>query len=112
MAAMAPLELVFNHLVMPPKLPGQLDTDTQGIEHSILIRLIRACDTMGKLTGQEHLKTWASIRHSLRLSLDVNQAGLEKASMLQAFCDFNPEDLLILHVVEQNAAILIRRHVR
>lgn len=109
---MALLELVFNHLVLPPKLPGQLDTDTQGVEHSILIRLIRASDTMGKLTGQEYQKIWASIRHSLRVSLDVNQAGLEKASMLQAFCDLNPEGLLILHVVEQNAALLIRRHVR
>lgn len=112
LATMALLESVFHHLVMPPKLPGQLDIDTQRIEHNILTRLICACDTLGKLTGQEYLETWASIRHSLRVCLHVNQARLEKASLLQEFCVLQPKDLLILHVVEQNAALLIRRNFR
>ncbi|RYP56983.1 hypothetical protein DL769_009768 [Monosporascus sp. CRB-8-3] len=73
--SMALLESVFNHLVLPPKLPGQQDPDIEGVTHNILTRLIRACDTLGNLSGQT-----------------LNQ-------------------LLILHVAEQNAAILIRRHV-
>lgn len=109
---MALLESVFNHLVLPPKLPGRLDPDNEGIEYSILTRLIRACDILGKFTGQEFAETWASIRHSLRVCLNVNQGRLEKASILQVFCDLQPNDLLILHVVEQNAALLIGRHVR
>jgi hypothetical protein len=109
---MALLESVFNHLVMPPKLPGQLDTDTEGIEHDILTRLIRACDTLGKFAGQEFAETWASLCHSLRVCLNVNQARLEKGLMLQEFYNLQPNNLLILHVVEQNAALLIRRHVR
>jgi len=109
---MALLESVFNHLVLPPKLPGQLDTDKEDIESSILTRLIHACDTLGKLSGQEFTQTWASLLKSLRVCLNVNQGRLEKKSMLHEFCSLQPNDLLILHVVEQNAALLIRRHVR
>ncbi|RYP37538.1 hypothetical protein DL767_002846 [Monosporascus sp. MG133] len=49
---MASLESVFNHLVLPPKLPGRQDPDIEGVTHSILTRLIRACDTLANLSGQ------------------------------------------------------------
>ena len=72
---MALLESVFNHLVLPPKLPGRLDPDNEGIEYSILTRLIRACDILGKFAGQEFAQTWASIRHSLRVCLNAGRFG-------------------------------------
>lgn len=106
------LESVFNHLVLPPKLPGQPDTDTPGIEHSILTRLIRACDTLNKLAGQGFAETWAPIRNSLYICLNLNQGRLEKASLLQEFRNLQPKVSLILHVVEQNAALIIRRDMR
>jgi hypothetical protein len=109
---MSLLESVFNHLVLPPKLPGQQDIDIEGIEESILNRLIRACDTLDRLTGEKFEETWASVRHSLRTCLKLNLGRLEKASMLQEFCNLQPEDLLILHVVKQNVALLIRRHIK
>jgi hypothetical protein len=109
---MALLESVFNHLVLPPKLPGQQDIDIEGIEQSILTRLIRTCDTLGKFTGQQFAETWASVRHSLRVCLNINPVRLEKALMLQEFCNLQRKDLLILHVVEQNAALLIRHHIK
>ena len=109
---MALLESVFNHLVLPPKLPGQQDIDVEGIEQSILTRLIRACDILGKFTGQQFAETWGSVRHSLRVCLKINPGRLEKASMLQEFRNLQRKDLLILHVVEQNAALLIRHHIK
>jgi hypothetical protein len=109
---MALLESVFNHLVLPPKLPGQQDIDIEGIKQSILTRLICACDTLGKFTDQQFAETWASVRRSLRVCLDINPGRLEKASMLQEFCNLQPEDLLILHVVEHNAALLIRHDIK
>jgi len=109
---MALVESVFNHFVLPPKLPGQLDTNTEAIEHNILTRLIRARDTLGKLVGQEFAETWIFIRYSLCACLNVTQGRLEKASMLQEFRDLQPKSILILHVAKQNAALLVRRHVR
>ena len=50
---MALLESVFNHLVLPPKIPGHQDTDIGGIEQFILIRLKQACNTLNKFAGQD-----------------------------------------------------------
>jgi hypothetical protein len=109
---MALLERVFNHLVLPPKLPDRLDPNKDDIEHDILKRLIHACDTLSELSGQEFTQTWAPLYKSLRSCLRVNQGRLEKNSMLHEFDSLQHDDLLILHVVEQNAALLIRRHTR
>lgn len=109
---MALLESVFNHFVLPPKLPGHRDIDIEGIEQSILSRLLRACDSLSKCTNQQFGETWASVRFSLRVYLNINQGRLEKASLLQGFCNLQRNSLLILHVVEQNAALLIRRHIK
>ena len=109
---MALVESVFNHVVLPPRLPGQLDTDIEGIEESVLTRLIRACDTLGKFASQDYAETWTRLRHSLRICLNLNRGRLEKASLMENFRCLQPKDILILFVVEQNAALLIRRHVR
>jgi len=106
------LESVFNHLVLPPKLPGHRDIDIEGIEQSILTRLIRACDTLGKITGEQFRETWTSIRYSLRICLNINPGRLEKTSLMQEFYNLQRDCLLILHVVEQNAALLIRRSIK
>ncbi|MAD87210.1 MAG: hypothetical protein CL912_29985 [Deltaproteobacteria bacterium] len=112
LVTMALLESVFNHLVLPPKLPGQQDRDIEVVEQNILTRLIRACDSLGELTGQQFAGTWAPVGHSLRVCLNTNLGRLEKASILQAFGRLQPKDLFALHVVEQNAALLIRRHIK
>ena len=106
------LESVFNHLVLPPKLPGQLDTDKDDIEVSILTRLIHACDTLSKLSTQEFTQTWSSLHKSLRICFSINQGHLEKKSMLHEFRSLQSNHFLILHVVEQNAALIIRRQDR
>lgn len=93
---MALLESVFNHLVLPPKLPGHRDIDLEGIQLSILTRLIRACDTLGD-TGEQFRETWASVRYSLSIYLDLNQGRLEKASLRQEFCNLQRNGFLILY---------------
>ncbi|KAM3084368.1 hypothetical protein ACMFMG_001526 [Clarireedia jacksonii] len=103
---MALLEPIFNHLVLPPKLPARQDADIEAIQQSIMTRLIDACDILEGSTG-----LFSSVCRSLRLSLDVNIGHLEKGSMLQAFGNLQPNDILILHVVEQNAALLVRHHI-
>ncbi|OCL13648.1 hypothetical protein AOQ84DRAFT_413466 [Glonium stellatum] len=106
---MALLESVFNHLVLPPRLPGHRDTNIEGIQHDILTRLMRAHDTLGKFVGEEFTETWTSIHHSLRICLNINQGRLGKTSMLREFRNLQPKSFIILYVVEQNAALLIRR---
>jgi hypothetical protein len=112
METTALLEPVFNHLVLPPKLPAKQDIDIAAIEQCILTRLITACETLAKLATQKSAETWSSIRQSLRICRNINPGRLEKASMLHEFRNLSRKDILILHVVEQNAALLIRRHTK
>lgn len=108
---MALLESVFNHLVLPPKLPGHRDTDIEGVEKCILNRLIHACGTLGQLADQSLDGIWSSTRESLLNCMDVNTCRLEKASVQKELRHFQPKKFLILHVAEQNAALLLR-HVK
>ncbi len=110
MAVMALLESVFNHLVLPPKLPAHRDINFEDIQQNILVRLIQGCGTLSKFTGEQLQETWECVRNSLRSGLNINSGRLEKASMLQQFCNLQRNSLLILYVVEQNAALLIRRY--
>lgn len=106
------LESVFNHLVLPPRLPGHQDEGLGEVEQCILTRLISACDSLIQLTGEQFEDTWASLRHSLSVCRNLNWGRLEQTSLRQEFCNLQPNVLLILYVVEQNAAILLRRDVK
>lgn len=105
-------ESVFNHLVLPPKLPGQPDLDTSEIELSVLNRMICAFNTLSRLSGQEFEEKWAPIHIYIRICLIHNQGRIEKASLLQEFRNLQTKIPFILHMVEQNAALIIRRDMR
>lgn len=109
---MALLESVFNHLVLPPKLPGRQDTDIEGVEKCILDRLIHACGTLDQLADQSLDGIWSSTHDSLLNCMDINICRLEKASVQRELRRLQPKKFLILHVAEQNAALLLRYHVR
>jgi hypothetical protein len=102
------MEAVFNHLVLPPKVPSHAEEDPAAIQTQILDRAIRACNTLRELTGEEFTNTWLAVRHSLSTCLNLNQGRLDKSSMLREFSNIRHTDLIILYVVEQNAAVLIR----
>ena len=110
---MASLEQVFYHLVLPPKVPGKQDTDTQQSNDDILERTVRATRTMGKLAGSQHNSTWKAIRLALRRCALVHALGrLEKQSLIEEFRHLEHGDPLFFYLEEQNAALLIRRNVR
>lgn len=106
------LESVFNHIVLPAKLPGNQDDNIDGVNGNILNRLLDACDSIAKLSGQDLAKAWELTHHSLRTCRQINQGRLERASLLEAFHNLQSNHYLILHVVEQNAALLLRRHIK
>lgn len=61
----------------------------------------------------DHWKLWDNIRSSLQVSRLVNTGGkLNRSSLLHEFRSLGRNDVLILNVVEQNAAILIRQDER
>ena len=112
---MSSLESIFNHLVIPPNLPGRQDPDPQVVADAILARLIRACDTLARLSGEPYTKYWAPLRLMLDVCQRVNSGeNTDRKRFLEALqCLASEESLwLVFHVVEQNAATIIRRQTR
>ncbi|KAF2837131.1 hypothetical protein M501DRAFT_1007010 [Patellaria atrata CBS 101060] len=73
---MASLNLIFNHLVLPPKLPEQADPDPNEVTFNILGRITDACETLRQLTGNEQEEIWATVADSVRICSDLNQDSL------------------------------------
>ncbi|KAH6856123.1 hypothetical protein B0I37DRAFT_317555 [Chaetomium sp. MPI-CAGE-AT-0009] len=107
---MAPLlESVFNHIVLPPKLPGCQDADLHVVEHNILTRLLHACEISASLpNNQETQNAWQSVRRPLLVCLDLHRDHFDRASLRNALSSLHADCPLILHIAEQNCAVLIR----
>jgi hypothetical protein len=102
------LELVFNHLVLPPKLPGSRDAEIEGIERQITIRLLDATNAFRDLSSGKSFEACDHIQKSLQVCQVVNDNGqLNKILLLDAFQRFQNREGVILHVAEQNAGIFI-----
>jgi hypothetical protein len=104
---------VFYHLVLPPQLPAKQDTDIESTGDAVVDRLIRASFTLSRLAGQEDASPWYAIRQHLRRYQSLHVHGrLEKLSLIPKFRNFNQEQPLLLHIAEQNAALIIRYNGR
>lgn len=105
------LESLANHVALPPKLPGQRESQLDQIEQALTDRLLDASRTIRDLTNGEISQQWDSIRYILQTCKNINAGGkLDKNSLLTEFRRLERKKVLILHVAEQNAGLLIRRH--
>jgi hypothetical protein len=110
---MASLAHVFNHLVLPAKLPGQQDAELELINNAVILRLIQATSTLGKLAGQEQASTWQNLRQSLRRCHSLHASGrLEHRALISEFQKLKRDEHIFLYITEQNAALIVRRDVR
>lgn len=104
------LEAQFNHLVLPARVPSKRDDDLAEIEVAIINRLTDACRVLRDSGSVDSYNEWDNIRRVLVTVKDLNTGGrLEKLTLLRNFRSLEQGDLLILHVAEQNAGLLIRR---
>ncbi|KAK6953233.1 hypothetical protein Daesc_005533 [Daldinia eschscholtzii] len=103
------LQAVFNHLVLPPQLPGSQDSDIEALSYDVLARIIRTCETLGSLVESTWSEAFQTLGASLKSCLALHSGRLEKSALLAHFRELQPNHMLILHVTEQNAALLIRR---
>ena len=105
------LESLFNHIALPPRLPGKGDGNLNEIQDALTNCLLDASRTLRDQTTGELSRQWETIRNILHISKTVNAGGkLDKTSLLTQFRRLERKDLLILHIAEQNAGLLIRRH--
>lgn len=108
---MAAMEEIFNHLVLPPKLPGSQDENLEQINRDVITRLIGAARTLKRLTGAHH-QPWMFFIRSLWLCKSLHAHGyLEKHSLIEAFRNLSDQSI-VLYVMEQNAALMIHQNGR
>ncbi|KAI1855789.1 hypothetical protein JX265_012234 [Neoarthrinium moseri] len=103
------LRAVFNHLVLPYHLPGRADDDADALSHDVLRRLISACDVILDMADEPWKQSFQNLKRSLDVCSQLNVGGIDKMALLDHFRKLCPGYMLILHVREQNAALLIRR---
>ncbi|KAI3338571.1 hypothetical protein F4824DRAFT_509367 [Ustulina deusta] len=104
------LGLVFNHLVLPPEIPGAQDSDVDAVSQNVLTRMIHATDTAMSLTSDvPWLEAYQNLRDCLQACLQLNRGHLERRSLLTHFRKLQPGHMLILYLNEQNAGLLVRR---
>ncbi len=106
------LEAIFNHLVLPPRLPGHQDARLDLIASSLLDRLLNVVKKFSRLPGDQfkYLPQFESLRRSLETCKQINANGrLSRTSLSAAFRDLQHQDFILVHVVEQNVALIIRR---
>ncbi|EUC26942.1 hypothetical protein COCCADRAFT_10307 [Bipolaris zeicola 26-R-13] len=100
---------VFNHLVLPPQLPGKQDANIGSTGDAIILRLIQATSTLSRIASQEQTSPWYAIRQHLRRCQCLHINGrLEKQTLISTFYNFNAEQPLLLHIAEQNTALIVR----
>ncbi|KAF2802818.1 uncharacterized protein BDZ99DRAFT_428253 [Mytilinidion resinicola] len=105
------LESLFNHIVLPPRLPGRHDSNRTNIEHAFIDRFINASRAMRSVAADgPHRAAWDSICRSLHTSRTCNPGGkLDKTSLCREFRNLTDRETLILHLSEQNCGLLLRR---
>ena len=112
-SALSVLESLCNHVALPPRLPGKQEHSINQIEHALTERLLDASRTLRdlvNLTNNGFGVQWDCIRRVLQTCKAINTGGkLNATSLLTEFRQVERNDLLILHVAEQNAGLLIRR---
>ncbi len=111
MASATPLyESLIAHLALIPRPPGHQDARFDRVERAIIERVLDVTVKLCRLPDNPHVDVLESLRRSIDTCRRVNINGrLTRLSLLAAFRDLEGKDMIIIHVAEQNAGLLIRR---
>lgn len=105
------LELLYHHIVLPRRLPQRQDWDHEGLSYSLLKLLLEAANIMCATIAENHKDKWGRVIEALIKFNKIHHQNLVVEDFLQdALTNLKKGHMLILHVMEQNAGVLIFRH--
>ena len=105
------MELAFNHIVFPAKLPGKQDDEKviEYVEGELRRRFLDAIKDFKFASDDEAAPVWKCIETALNTYNLVNGGrSLDKSSLLQAFREVTLGNIIIVRVALQNASLIIR----
>lgn len=104
------MKSLIHHVALPPQLPGRREARLDRIELALINRLLDATRTLCSVSDGDLYRHWDSTRRTLQVCKELNAGGkLSKSSLITEFRALSVGDVLILHVTEQNAGLLVRR---
>lgn len=103
----SPSETVFNHLVLPPQLPGRQDTCHDDLTQTFIALLDNSIGFLAELAPHAYKDTLTALRNTLSVCSKLNRGRLDRTSLVDAFNKIEQHPL-ILHMADQNAALIIR----
>lgn len=104
------LALTFNHVVLPPKLPGERDVAAEDVDRDLVSRLLDAMELLVDNSGEDVLPVLGFVQKSLQTCKLLNENEfVNKAVLLDAFNSLETQ-AIILRITEQNAGLLIRQN--
>lgn len=107
------LDALYNHLVLPPRLPGTQDSKIAAVESALLDRVHSTAVNLLKEVPGPLQSSYAALQTSLQAcrSIHINR-NLDRRTLSEELLKLQPDCILILHITEQNAGLLIWRQVR
>ncbi|OAP60693.1 hypothetical protein AYL99_05695 [Fonsecaea erecta] len=104
------LRAVVNHIVLPPDIPDKIENNLAEINQELVLRVQDACTELETATKGEYREELGFLRSSLEHCFLIHTSAHLDATQLQcAFRRLQVGEILIIHVSEQNAGLLIRR---
>lgn len=104
-------ESICHHVALPARLPSRREGSLEKIETALANLLLEACTNLRDATDFDSFgKLWECIQGAIKTARHLNADGrLAPETLLAAFRELKGDQVLILHVSEQNAGLLIRR---
>ena len=103
------LRAVANHIVLPPDLPGGVDKNLPEINGDLLRRTQDACAALKVALKGEFQQELSLLESSLDCCYYIHtSAKLDAVQLQRALRRLQEREILVIHVNEQNAGLLVR----
>lgn len=104
------IESLIHHIALPPQVPAKQESRIDRVELGLTNCLLQATRTLCGITDGVQHRRWDTTRRTLQTCKELNVGGkLSKTSLLYEFGRLHHNEILILHVTQQNAGLLVRR---
>ncbi|RAQ59819.1 hypothetical protein COH20_002093 [Aspergillus flavus] len=104
------LELLFNHIVLPPRLPSQHDSSVHNIDKDISQHALNATNTLLGASEGDYWDVWDRVKMSLELCHAVHTNGhVDRLALMEAFSKMENDMAIILHIEKQNSGLYIQQ---
>ncbi|KAJ7483146.1 hypothetical protein FB451DRAFT_1555198 [Mycena latifolia] len=104
------LNYIINHLFLPPKLPQK---DDSAFQHELLKHIANCAKSFYDGLASEDVAAetrWAKLRLTLECFANIHESPqISRESLEAAIKHMQPDDVLCLHIVSQNAGVILRR---